>query len=668
MTDNGSMIPDDELISAYHDGELNEVDRARAERLLSTDPERRRELAELQALSRRVRSLPSQSLGDTFAAEVLRRAERDMLVPVPAESSSGGGSRLPLGRGFGWLPSRRGLMWAGAALAASVLILLLGPGSEHELTVMSTPPAETVTLNTADHSTVGLSLSADSTPPRSESTTNALNRQSNLPGSAPELQLGVALDGAARGEQLAELDVAARLETYGFATPVNRHLAQQAVAVEMLNAETPVDPSLLVVEVDIERQQLWADPFAQVLLDNGVQSATLPQVQRANLDNNLYQSQVARRNLSRDVQQSLTLGDTDLVYVVAEPSQLQAAITQLQAGRNTYRRVSITTAANGFAKNQAGVNEELRAGDKVGAGMRPEIERRTPPRARLGDPQVTDLKPDALQRKTTDADHDLSLKDAGKASATAAPATKRESQPSAEPLDVTQKANANGELAKMSAESLARNSWFGRLTLPPADAPQLQNMYYAYDQRGVSPARTAGSTGASGGAAVSAPQLPVAPGSPPPSEMPNASKPQSGVAVKAVEVPEPPAVATPVETARQPMKESTVRELEKDRALAEKKQLQAPIVAQPQAAADKSSPTGDQKVVAHPATLQRALFVFRVVDSPAATPPAATAAPVAVPAATTPPSKPPSSPAQPPDTKKPAPVTPAPVPEEKKKP
>lgn len=76
---------DDELISAYLDGELSGEELLRAERMLEERPECRQLVEELRAIGGGLRDLPRYSLDDDFADRVLRRAEREMLSAVPPE-------------------------------------------------------------------------------------------------------------------------------------------------------------------------------------------------------------------------------------------------------------------------------------------------------------------------------------------------------------------------------------------------------------------------------------------------------------------------------------------------------------------------------------------------------------------------------------------------------
>lgn len=136
--------PDDELLSAYLDGELADDERARVERWLAEQPESRQLLEELRAVKQRLETLPAARLGEDFADRVLRQAEREML--------SGGGAMLADataqarevsradGSGFTKTlnpPSkiedlksivvrhRRSVVWASLALAAGLLIMFV---------------------------------------------------------------------------------------------------------------------------------------------------------------------------------------------------------------------------------------------------------------------------------------------------------------------------------------------------------------------------------------------------------------------------------------------------------------------------------------------------------------------------------------------------------------
>ncbi len=131
---------DEELLSAYLDGELADDERARVEQLLSELPESRQLLEELRAVKQRLQSLPAARLGEDFAERVLRQAEREMLTEgfrvqgsgfsnlssgqdceigsSSASQSKIGNPKSKIGR------HRRSGVWAALALAAGLLVML----------------------------------------------------------------------------------------------------------------------------------------------------------------------------------------------------------------------------------------------------------------------------------------------------------------------------------------------------------------------------------------------------------------------------------------------------------------------------------------------------------------------------------------------------------------
>lgn len=80
---------DDERLSAYLDGELSAPEQAQLEARLVVDPELRQLVDELRAVRQQLEILPEYHLQATFAEQVLRRAEQEMLLsPVARETTS----------------------------------------------------------------------------------------------------------------------------------------------------------------------------------------------------------------------------------------------------------------------------------------------------------------------------------------------------------------------------------------------------------------------------------------------------------------------------------------------------------------------------------------------------------------------------------------------------
>jgi hypothetical protein len=161
MSDNPSNHElDDELLSAYLDGELSADERAAVETRLATDAAAQQLLHELRSVSQSVQALPIESVGRDLSEEILRRAreakptlvvrgspdsaqasdrrspvnsERETFGPTtgevgrPAQSPSLSGDAMLKIKIFG---SRRAWFWASMALAAGLLIMIVQSGDE----------------------------------------------------------------------------------------------------------------------------------------------------------------------------------------------------------------------------------------------------------------------------------------------------------------------------------------------------------------------------------------------------------------------------------------------------------------------------------------------------------------------------------------------------------
>ncbi|HQU43750.1 MAG TPA: zf-HC2 domain-containing protein [Pirellulales bacterium] len=127
-----SDLANDELLSAYLDGELTADERARVERMLAEQPESRQLVDELRAMKTSLERMPRARLGHDFADQVLRQAEKELLTTGGAEAAGGdGASRVELAErgerrgGFTWQRMRRPLIWASLTLAAGLAIMFL---------------------------------------------------------------------------------------------------------------------------------------------------------------------------------------------------------------------------------------------------------------------------------------------------------------------------------------------------------------------------------------------------------------------------------------------------------------------------------------------------------------------------------------------------------------
>lgn len=145
-----SELHENELISAYLDGELSGEERARVEQLLATNADARQLVDELRALSTTLQSLPAQTVGESLSDRVLRIAERRTLagsvVKTDEDTSADKEEHRPVRgrtdwpRAFRRLAQPRTILWPAAAVAVAVVIMLSNrPGAGPQQEVASAP-------------------------------------------------------------------------------------------------------------------------------------------------------------------------------------------------------------------------------------------------------------------------------------------------------------------------------------------------------------------------------------------------------------------------------------------------------------------------------------------------------------------------------------------------
>jgi anti-sigma factor RsiW len=124
-------VPQDELLSAYLDGELTAEEQAEVEQLLAANPAARQLLEELRALSSALQAMPAYTLEEDLSGRVLRLAERRMLA--------GSGESTRDTEPVGTIPAREGplwrsilrrtvtpraVLWSGLAVAVAVVLTM----------------------------------------------------------------------------------------------------------------------------------------------------------------------------------------------------------------------------------------------------------------------------------------------------------------------------------------------------------------------------------------------------------------------------------------------------------------------------------------------------------------------------------------------------------------
>lgn len=129
-------LPENELFSAYIDGELTADEQAEVEQILNDNPEAQQLVDELRSLSTSLQSLPAYKLDEDLAARVLRQAEQEMLgqpaaapaTPLPKFHHV----EVPESKPTSWarrLLRPRNFAWSAVAIAVAVVLMLNEPGN-----------------------------------------------------------------------------------------------------------------------------------------------------------------------------------------------------------------------------------------------------------------------------------------------------------------------------------------------------------------------------------------------------------------------------------------------------------------------------------------------------------------------------------------------------------
>jgi anti-sigma factor RsiW len=113
---------DDELLSAYVDGELTAAERSQVEPRLRNDPAAASLVDELRTLSSTIKSLPRETLGRDLRAGVLAEVEQ-----ARADLDRHGPATLPMTPIDRRQGIRRGLVWSALAIAATVVVAVFQP-------------------------------------------------------------------------------------------------------------------------------------------------------------------------------------------------------------------------------------------------------------------------------------------------------------------------------------------------------------------------------------------------------------------------------------------------------------------------------------------------------------------------------------------------------------
>lgn len=400
----------DELLSAYIDGELSPELRAQVEQRLRTDPQARQLVEELRGLSGAIKALPREK----FAGDLRPRVWAE--VDAADAPIAGKIEQAPRDR---WAGFRRGLAWSAVAIAATLVLMIVQPegedGRNRELARVdapSEPPAEA----------------------KSEMAQSAPRGRSGPPEmGAPAPGVEGELAATRSAPPPAPQEDSPALQSEMSAAPSAETLADVAGDLAPLSAtsEAPAAPS---GEPAVARPSSEA-PAALATIDaTALSSGSLAKFERLLAENQIEVDEAPAATEKGELAPQAA-GATAML-VEASPAQLAAVVSALRADRQrfadvrlreepSYRR-GMAKAAEGKDAHERELSEilaEATAGEKSPANAAARTA--TPGRAWRVRPEVESMVAEAYSAKPSAPTQEAAESLAATAAAGAAPSTSR---------------------------------------------------------------------------------------------------------------------------------------------------------------------------------------------------------------------------------------------------
>jgi len=369
-------IPDDELISAYLDGEVTDEERRHVERLLAERPECRKLFEELQAITGQLRAAPRHELDDRFARRVLRRAERHMLAgepsnavpndataPAEAPSVASPSSESPLTSATISIASARTLKghnwrrygWAGLAAAAALLVMFLsGPEPDADNPQVANAPQagpESLSLDTPRGELPNIGAPSNSSPAEGGPVspliaTTAPDEQAVDPSSpstapdptrttAPIESTASTATGTTPASERADLATDSDSQSTEPSSAVAGGSNQPAAPddVEPAVATTTAPSSSPPFELAMPRPELKGDELVVVV-----------EVAQQAFDEQMLDRLLESVGIHFDDESRPASESSDVIYVEATPTQVEAALRGLAGQPNRFLKLAVVPA------------------------------------------------------------------------------------------------------------------------------------------------------------------------------------------------------------------------------------------------------------------------------------------------------------------------------------
>ncbi|MGD0653738.1 MAG: zf-HC2 domain-containing protein [Thermoguttaceae bacterium] len=436
-------LPDNELLSAYLDGELTADQRAQVEHLLATNPAAGKLLEELRSLSSALKSLPRQQLGEDLSENVLRIAQRRISTEKMGTSSAGAPASIisepvPI---FSTILRRlknpRLWVWEIVIVAVAVLLMVYYPNqnanrnvaapgnAERSIAMASKPEVKpTITERTSDKRAVQSPDFADRNEPSAlrksgeeAGKTDATGRLEGVEkpaegksAAAPERP---ALDrvelakkeGVTSGDKLAAKDMtkaafkaaakgaesaapsstpAAGLTIQSQSQSGGTRIAETVNASKSLSQIKPAEPPAEKKPADqLKSPAVSADELLVVRCEITPEAVKNHAFDKILTDNAIVWSETPKENLDAKNLSAIELSETgplEIVYVEASPAQIEAALNSLSAQTDAFKNVSVVSAkADSRLQHAVGGANFRREMAKSALGTRANVEQTAEP-------------------------------------------------------------------------------------------------------------------------------------------------------------------------------------------------------------------------------------------------------------------------------------------------
>lgn len=387
-------VPENELFSAYLDGELTAAEQAEVEQLLAASPAARQLLDELRALSSTLQTMPQYKLGEDISERVLRIAQRRILTEAEQLNKP---AKVPQPRVFRRLLNSRALIWSGLAVAVAVMLMVTQPprpirvagdatdkdradkDRDTEASPITAPGKKSITGKSTGKSTDGGTLSEAGL----KRTSRAFSTQpgdgvvEERPAGSKEMPEKFATEkrwgGLGASKQAADVksapadpgalseatakpgaggvakDVGDALSAYLDAEAKGRPVVQGKGADTFAWGDGAVGDGYVVVHCDVSPKAVKNQIFEELLVKNKIVWSRTPDEYQIMADK-LAEAKVERRSQSGQQQRQIVngllqsldnTGELALVYVEATPDQINGTLTDLKAQPSEFLSVEV---------------------------------------------------------------------------------------------------------------------------------------------------------------------------------------------------------------------------------------------------------------------------------------------------------------------------------------